>query len=298
MRKMPAREIHAWFALFCEQLAVNGEDEEEAGCKRHSADASIGGRDGHLPSPASPNAPDPGIVSLSMCSARACARRVLFHLWILLYTPALRALSRVLWGLHRAFQRNMWSSTQKSLMPLEGVKGNECLHWWQDSCVSAPATGGVLFLCSAVGGLLLFFGAIGKLGFHFQGSKRTNGSVLGAGRRGGLVMELQVELWQIKVNLSHLRSLSVTQCCSGQPVGRQFISSCLVVKVALSSNYQMYTKSNRKGKNFRKAPQGIWSAMYLKKYTVHIFNVMLIEHALNIFFNYTYYRYPKEYISY
>lgn len=174
-----------------------GDDGEEAGCRRHSADASIGGWGRHLPCPASPNAPDPGIVSLSMCSARACARRVLFHLWILLYTPALRALSRVLWGLHRAFQRNMWSSTQKSPVPLGGVKGNECLHWWQDSCVSEPATGGVLFLCSAVGGPLLFFGANKKPGFHSQGSKRTNSSVLRPGRHGGLVMELQVELWQI-----------------------------------------------------------------------------------------------------
>lgn len=161
-----------------------------------------------------------------MCSARACARGVLFHLWILLYTPALRALSRVLWGLHRAFQKNMWSSTQKSPVPLGGVKGNECLHWWQDSCVSEPATGGVLFLCSAVGGPLLFFGANEKLGFHSQASKRTNGSVLRAGRHGGLVMELQVELWQIKSNLSHLRGLSVTQCCSRQPVGHRFVSSC------------------------------------------------------------------------
>lgn len=107
----------------------------------------------------------------------------------------------------------------------------------------------------------MFFGANEKLGFHSQGSKRTNGSVLRAGRHGGLVMELQVELWQIRVNLSHLRGLSVTQCCSRQPVGRQFVSSCLVVKVALSSNYQMYSSEN---KNFKKAPQGIWSAAQKK----------------------------------
>lgn len=242
-----------------------GGDGKEAGCRRHSADASIGGRGRHLPSPASPNAPDPGIVSLSMYSARACARRVLFHLWILLYTPASRALSRVLWGLHRAFQGNIWSSTQKSPVPLGGVKGNECLHWWQESCVSEPATGGVPFLCFAVGGPLLFFGANGKPGFHSQGSKRSNGSVLRADRHGGLVMELQVELWQIRVNLSHLRGLSVTQCCSRQPVGRWFVSSCLVVKVALSSNYQIYTKSSSEGKNFRKELLGIWSAVHLKK---------------------------------
>lgn len=77
-------------------------------------------------------------------------------------------------------------------------------------------------------------------------------------------MELQVELWQIRVNLSHLRGLSVMQCCSRQPVGRRFGSSCLVVKVVLSSNYQMYAKSSSERKNFQKAPQGIWSAVYLK----------------------------------
>lgn len=115
----------------------------------------------------------------------------------------------------------------------------------------------------------MFFGANEKLGFHSQGSKQTNGSVLRAGRHGGLVMELQVELWQIRVNLSHLRGLSVTQCCSKQPVGCRFVSSCLVVKVALSSNYQMYM--------FKKASQGIWSAVLLKKVLSH-----------NHFYNYTY----------
>lgn len=68
-------------------------------------------------------------------------------------------------------------------------------------------------------------------------------------------MELQVELWQIRVNLSYLRGLSVMQCCSRQPVARRFVSSCLVVKVALSSNYQMYSKSRSEANNFRKALQ-------------------------------------------
>lgn len=115
-----------------------------------------------------------------------------------------------------------------------------------------PATGGVLILCSAVGRPLLFFGANGKPGFYSQGSKRSNAPVLRASRHGVLFMELQVELWQIRVNLSHLRDLSVTQCCSRQHVGRWFASSCLVVKEALSSNYQMNTKSINGGKNFRK----------------------------------------------
>lgn len=86
-------------------------------------------------------------------------------------------------------------------------------------------------------------------------------------------MELQVELWQIRVNLSHLRGLSVMQCCSRQPVGCRFVSSCLVVKVTLSSSYQMYTKSSSEGTNFRKALQGIWNAVHLKKVfsRIHLF---------------------------